>query len=86
MFIIPCCPLKRRREQNERGRLMRRSAYLSADGRHIRIGISSEKTTIRRSSARIARREQIYYPAGRASQDARSRFPQQSAVPLGRGL
>ena len=36
-----------------------------------------------RNNARIARREQIYCPIGRASQEVRSRFPWQSAVPLG---
>lgn len=39
MFIIPRCPLKRRREQNERGRFMKPSASLATDGRRTRSGM-----------------------------------------------
>jgi Domain of unknown function (DUF4440) len=44
MFIIPRCPLKRRREQNERGRFMKPSASLAADGRRIRFGTRSNES------------------------------------------
>jgi hypothetical protein len=44
MFITPRCPLKRRREQNERGRFMKPNASRAADGRRIPIGTLADLT------------------------------------------